>query len=255
MQTGYIGRLAAHEGMVITEDLASMIRSDALEMDLRKNSRDDGMLSLFEDGMAKALKGRLSIDDILRELPKSSHEESIGDRVYGRHVAVTQLPQSDNKKVFQGNKIAAKNAPSPTPIAQINAPVKVTKPKLLLVEDSPTMRDYISYILRKSGKYDVVDVSTGEEALGIIFHNRPSMIITDQRLPGINGTSLIATVRSNPDMAHVPIILLTSEEKIEIKALRTGADSYIAKPVDPELLLARVEAIFASYQRMQHKLA
>ncbi|MDQ6989080.1 MAG: ATPase, T2SS/T4P/T4SS family, partial [Mariprofundaceae bacterium] len=120
------------------------------------------------------------------------------------------------------------------PIQPAAAPEPQVRKKLLLVEDGHTIRDYISFILR-SGGYDVVDVETAEEALSILFHDRPDALISDHILPGMNGTSLIATVRSHPRLCDIPTMLLTSEAKMEVEALRTGADSYLEKPVDPDL--------------------
>ncbi len=251
MHTGYSGRLPVHEAMVITEDIATMIRNGVSEIDLRRANREGGMFSLFEDGMSKALSGKLSLEDVLRDLPKPSHEKSIGNRLQDGRLqspaAIIPLarPQAVSTPV---TPVASAATLPPASALESN-----NKPTLLLVEDSHTMRDYIGYILRNGGNYDVVDVGTAEEALSILFQDRPSMIVTDQILPGMNGTSLIATVRSNAKMADIPIVLLTSGTKMEIEALKIGADSYIEKPIDPELLLARVGAIFSAYKRMRSR--
>jgi len=249
MNTGYSGRLPVHEAILVTDDIGTMIRNNATEIDLRHASRESGMLSIFEDAMSKALNGKLSFEDILRDLPKPSNEGSIGHRLQCKPASIQiDTPPSPHKPL---TSTAQKNT---TPTSEfITKPENSTKATVLLVEDSQTMRDYIGYILRNSGQYEVIDVSTAEEALEILFQNRPSMIVTDQILPGMNGTSLIATVRSTPKMADIPMVLLTSEEKMEVEALKTGADSYIAKPVDPDLLLARVGAVFATYQRMKSR--
>jgi len=265
MHTGYVGRLPVHEGMFITDDLATMVRNNASEIELRHTNRQSGLLSLLEDGMGKVLEGKFNPSDVLRDLPKSTHEEMIGKKLQAKptqneppatvtspisHISSTSTirqplsPLAELKKAAEQVAIQTKKHVS----AQTHTS---NKPTILLVEDSHTMRDYIGYILRNGGKYDVVDIGTAEEALSILFQDKPSMIITDQILPGMNGTSLIATVRSNPKLSDVPIILLTSEKEMEIKALKTGADGYIEKPVDPELLLARTDAVFSTYARMQ----
>ena len=237
MQTGYTGHLAVHEVMAINETLASMIREHASDQEMCQASRQAGMDSLFEDGLSKALAGRLSMNDLLRELPKPiALDEPPTQHTYKR--------SSETSFSFHQRSVEALKR-----MQEVSSSGE--HPSLLLVEDSTTMRDYISYILRRGGHFDVVDVETAEEGLSIILQEKPSVIVTDQVLPGMNGTSFIATIRSNPKLSDIPIVLLTSEEKMEIEALRTGADGYIEKPVDPDLLLARVNAVFSAYQRMR----
>ena len=241
MQTGYTGHLAVHEIMDITETLTAMIREHASDQELFQTSRQEGMHSLFEDGLTKALEGRLSMNDLLRELPKPIDMAESLDEIPAQQ---TYKRSSETSYSFhQRSEEALKRMQEVSSSGE--------HPSLLLVEDSATMRDYISYILRRGGHFDVVDVETAEEGLSIILQEKPSVIVTDQVLPGMNGTSFIATIRSNPKLSDIPIVLLTSEEKMEIEALRTGADGYIEKPVDPDLLLARVNAVFAAYQRMR----
>jgi len=218
-----------------------MIREHASDQELFQTSRQEGMHSLFEDGLTKALEGRLSMNDLLRELPKPIDMAESLDEIPAQQ---TYKRSSETSYSFhQRSEEALKRMQEVSSSGE--------HPSLLLVEDSATMRDYISYILRRGGHFDVVDVETAEEGLSIILQEKPSVIVTDQVLPGMNGTSFIATIRSNPKLSDIPIVLLTSEEKMEIEALRTGADGYIEKPVDPDLLLARVNAVFAAYQRMR----
>ena len=239
MNTGYQGHLAVHEAILMSDEIARLIHHKASDLEILQACRKDGMLSLFDDGLNKALTGKLCMNDILRELPKPSQWQAMDD--HHRH------------RITSSTSFYFRQRPEESLPQQSNRTLETSQKSLLLIEDSHTVRDYLSYILRRGGQYDVVDVETAEEGLSILMQQRPSIIVTDQVLPGMNGTSLIATVRSNPKLASIPIILLTSEEKMEIEALRTGADGYISKPVDPELLLARVNAIYSAYQRMKNQ--
>lgn len=115
-------------------------------------------------------------------------------------------------------------------------------PKLLVVDDNAELRVYIYNNL--VNRFDVKDVSNGIEALEAITADWiPDMIVTDYMMPQMDGIELINTIRSNFDTSHIPIIMFTAKHETDthLKAMKYGADGYIAKPFTMELLVARID--------------
>ncbi|MES3019993.1 MAG: response regulator [Pseudomonadota bacterium] len=116
--------------------------------------------------------------------------------------------------------------------------------KILIVDDSPTERYYLTDILVKKG-FSVRTADNGEEALARIKEEKPELILMDVVMPGANGFQVTRAITRDPDLVDVPIIICSSknQETDRIWGLRQGARDYLVKPVDPELLLAKIAAL------------
>jgi len=112
---------------------------------------------------------------------------------------------------------------------------------ILVVDDSPTERWFLTDLLGKSG-YKVSTASSGEEALAKVRAERPNLIVLDVVMPGQSGFQLTRTLTRDPATKDIPIILCSSKntETDRIWGLRQGASEYLTKPVRPEVLLERV---------------
>ena len=119
--------------------------------------------------------------------------------------------------------------------------------KILIVDDSPTERYYLTDILTKNG-FTVFVAENGEEALARIKENKPELILMDVVMPGANGFQVTRAIAKDPDLANVPIIICSSknQETDRIWGLRQGARDYLVKPVDPAQLLAKIATLGAS---------
>lgn len=107
------------------------------------------------------------------------------------------------------------------------------KPKILVVDDSPTIRKFITIALKVKG-YDIVCAGDGMEALELLPNDKIDLIITDLNMPNVDGYNLIARIRSNENYQNTPIIVmsnLSDAEDIE-RAIQLGANSYLIKPFD-----------------------
>ena len=116
--------------------------------------------------------------------------------------------------------------------------------KILVVDDSPTERYFLSDILIKNG-FSVSTAENGEEALLKVKADRPQLILMDVVMPGQNGFQVTRAISRNPETQDVPIIICTSkgQETDRIWGLRQGARDYLVKPVDPQELLAKIAAL------------
>jgi DNA-binding response OmpR family regulator len=118
---------------------------------------------------------------------------------------------------------------------------------VLIIDDSPTFREELKSVLESSG-YAVVTAGTGEEGLRAAVDARPAVIVVDGILPGIDGATVIRRIRADAVLRRTPCILLTASEERsgELKALDAGADAYVRKEEDTEIILARVTAVLRS---------
>jgi twitching motility two-component system response regulator PilH len=118
--------------------------------------------------------------------------------------------------------------------------------KILIVDDSPTERYFLSELLTTNG-YAVLTAENGENAIEHIRTHVPDLILMDVVMPGQNGFQTTREITRNPLTEHIPIIICTSknQETDRIWGLRQGARDYIVKPVNTKLLLQKI----ASYLR------
>ncbi|MCW5961606.1 MAG: response regulator transcription factor [Pyrinomonadaceae bacterium] len=128
--------------------------------------------------------------------------------------------------------------------------------RLLVVDDDPGLLLAVSETLRAEG-YEVKTARRGAEALTQIAGTMPDLIISDIRMPGMDGYQLVKNLRSNPRTRLVPIIFLTAKDEISdrITGFRTGVDAYITKPFEPDELTAIVQAILNRIERTHSDLA
>jgi len=116
--------------------------------------------------------------------------------------------------------------------------------KILIVDDSPTERLYLTDILVKNG-FAVSTAVNGDEAIERIRAERPELILMDVVMPGTNGFQVTRAIARDPELAALPVIICSSknQETDRIWGLRQGAKDYLVKPVDPERLLASIAAV------------
>ncbi len=115
---------------------------------------------------------------------------------------------------------------------------------ILAVDDEAPILELLSYNLEASG-YRVVTASTGEDALVVCAHERPSLVLLDVMLPGIDGMEVCRRLKSASTSADIPIIMLTAkgDEVDTVLGLELGADDYVTKPFSVRELIARVKAL------------
>jgi two-component system, chemotaxis family, chemotaxis protein CheY len=115
--------------------------------------------------------------------------------------------------------------------------------KVLLVEDSRAVRDYVSSILESEGGFEVVEVDNGFEALRALPRAEYALIVTDVNMPDVNGVELIRFVRQNPKLASTPVLVISTDSThVDVqRAMRAGADAFVAKPFTSGEFIAGVD--------------
>jgi DNA-binding NarL/FixJ family response regulator len=128
--------------------------------------------------------------------------------------------------------------------------------RLLVVDDDPGLLLAVSDTLRAEG-YDVATARRGADALVRVAETLPDLIISDIRMPGMDGYELARKLRSSARTRLVPIVFLTAKDETadRIEGFRTGVDAYITKPFDSEELTAIVAGILNRVERTHSDLA
>jgi twitching motility two-component system response regulator PilH len=119
--------------------------------------------------------------------------------------------------------------------------------KILVVDDSPTDRQYILETLAKKG-FQVVTAENGEDAIVKAKAELPDLILMDVVMPGLNGYQATRQITRDDATKHIPVIMCTSKgaDTDKIWGLRQGANDYLVKPVDAAQLLAKIAQLSAA---------
>lgn len=111
--------------------------------------------------------------------------------------------------------------------------------KLLVVEDSHSMRAYLTTLLESEDEeLEIIEASSGFEALKVLPHHELDAILTDINMPDISGLELVSFLKNHPTYKKIPIMVISTEasEEDRKRAESLGAEEYLVKPFEPEVL-------------------
>jgi DNA-binding response OmpR family regulator len=130
-------------------------------------------------------------------------------------------------------------------------PLNFESKSMLIVEDNTQIRAYLNQIF--AADFEIIEAADGSEGLDLVYQWLPDIIISDVMMHGLSGIELCSKVKEDPSLNHIPVILLTasSSPEIKLKGIEGGADDYISKPFEKELLMARVAGILKSKNNLQ----
>ena len=116
--------------------------------------------------------------------------------------------------------------------------------RVLIVDDSPTERFFLTDVLRKQG-YEVITAESGEQGVAVAKQEKPDLILMDVVMPGLNGFQATRQLSRNPETQSIPVIMCTTkgQETDRVWGMRQGAIDYLVKPVVAEELIAKVKAL------------
>ncbi len=126
----------------------------------------------------------------------------------------------------------------------------MTGPTVLVVDDQPLNLYLLSFVLSAYG-YDAVTAADAHEAIDAISRKRPSLILMDMQMPGIDGFELTGRLKADPSTAAIPVVAVTSFAMSGDKerALAAGCDGYIPKPIDTRSLPREVAAYLTEAEK------
>jgi DNA-binding NarL/FixJ family response regulator len=128
--------------------------------------------------------------------------------------------------------------------------------RLLVVDDEPNLLRAVAACL-KAESYEVSTARSGREALMQLAEAVPDLIVSDIRMPGMDGYTLARQLRGSPRTAIVPLVFLTAKDQTadRVEGFRAGVDAYLTKPFEPEELIAVVNGILNRVERTHSQIA
>ena len=120
-------------------------------------------------------------------------------------------------------------------------------PNILVVEDSPTMRQLISFAIKRVPDSHVLEATDGVDALKKLSSDKVDLILADINMPVMDGLKLVSLVRGNPTYKDIPVIIITTEgaEEDRKRAIAIGANAYLPKPIQTQELIRLVNSLLA----------
>lgn len=156
-----------------------------------------------------------------------------------------RLAENSSVESTQGMDNSLPNAP------ETNAPLPTSTKKLLIIEDNSEVREYIVSLF--ASKYIVCEAGDGEEGVQLAVVELPDLIISDVMMPVKDGFTCCREIRAQQETAHIPIIMLTAkaEDADVLEGSSSGADDYVMKPFNPEILKAKVDNLIQQRERLK----
>ena len=236
LNIGYKGRCGVHEVLYVNDRVREAIASEASDQELMQICREEGMYTLFEDGMNKVLAGITSIKEVQR-LATAPEDFTFRDRI-----------AEDGTLMSLGQASAARNK------VQVKSTESEQRNTILVIDDSKSIRSLVRFILQAE-KHDVIEADDGRKGLSLLKQakDKIALVIVDYEMPNMDGPTFIHEIRRQSKYDDVPVVMLTSrrDEEDEVLGLDSGADDYILKPVEPMKLQARVRKILSMYSRIR----
>ena len=245
--TGYKGRIGVYEILIIDDEIKELISSGAPANVIKKMARKKGFRTLYEDALEHIAKGITDLKEVMRVISKASslQVEQKGE--------TTQSPAKPTTPV-------EKEAATPWEVSEPNSepgqmpsageteedhepPRKV--PRILLVEDNEGMRKLARTLISKKTNWELYEAADGAQALELVNKVRPDLIVLDIMMPNMNGYEFLEKIRQNLATATIPVLILTALDSYEneVKGFSLGADDYLTKPYNINVLLARMKRL------------
>ena len=105
---------------------------------------------------------------------------------------------------------------------------------ILIVDDEPSLLDILQIILKRAG-YKTLVTTNGKEGLDMIYQHRPNLVVLDDMLPGMSGGDICKTVKDDPSVSHIPVIMYSAGPRVREREFvrHIGADAVMSKPFKP----------------------
>ena len=138
-------------------------------------------------------------------------------------------------------------------VASADLPKIGKRQKIVIVEDDSEIRDYLTEAL--SENYDITGCENGKKGLAAVLKQMPDLVISDIMMPEMDGTTLCSKIKTNNATSHIPVVLLTakSREEDQLEGLEMGADAYIVKPFNMDILRRTIDNLIHSHHTLQLK--
>ncbi len=256
--TGYRGRTGIFEVLPVTAQLRHVLLTTPSEAAISAAARAHGMTTMRSSALQAAHRGETTYEEVLR----ATHVDDVaGPRCPtcaraladdmqccpwdGTVVGANRCLNCDRQLDAQWTTCPWCRAEAPTPPVP-DVPAVERLPRLLVIEDDLVTCQLVELALE--GLAQVTSVHTAEEGLAVVGSENFDGVLIDNQLPDLTGIEIIRLLRSDPGTLTMPLVMFTSSasDDLERDARRAGADDYLTKPVEPELLEERVLGLLRS---------
>ena len=223
---GYRGRLAIQEVMTVDDGLARLIGEGASPPAVTSAARRSGMRTLWESGLERIWDGLTTAEELIRVLGDRSGDGAAGATASAMgSIPKLEVPAPDRARALSGDP-----------------PEAATGARILVADDDQQMRRLLKMVLEREG-YVVEEARDGLDALEHVETHPPDLVLLDVDMPRLDGFGVLQELRARVNTASLPVVMLTGRIESEGDALDLGAQDFLAKPVQPSALKARVRAV------------
>ncbi len=250
-RTGFSGRLGVFSLLEISAEIRDLIRSEQGESKIDAAGRAYGMRTLGQAALDIVLNQVTSIEEAERVIGESSIREAAEMREKGPSSAAAPREEAlEAPSAAQPQSSPTQSTKSAASIASLAEAMNTVSSgdsqdeRIIIVDDDRGVRAVMAASLRKAG-FEVTEASNGEEALSVLGNNTFDAMVCDLDMPKMDGKQLLAAMRADPELAKLPVLMLTgwdSEEK-ELDLIKTGANDFVSKSSSPALVIARLRRI------------
>lgn len=215
---------------------------------LNSSDRGIGIGLALSKGIVELHHGTIDVESKINEGSTFTIELPLGKD----HMKQEEIAKE--KQIFTTNSNDVYKELTPIEIDDLKINEKDDKThQILIVEDDNSLRNLLIDVF--SPYYTIISATNGEEAIRTMEENMPDIIVTDVLMPGMSGIELCKRIKGDIDTCHIPVVLLTARTALEhkLEGLNTGADDYITKPFEINILLARCRNLINNRIVLQEK--
>jgi type IV pilus assembly protein PilB len=252
--TGFTGRKGLFELLTVDGPVRELVADGGSTGSIGQAARQAGLRSLREDGLRKAAAGLTTLEEVLRVTPSTEHTADHCP-VCAKQVEpdfstcpwcttdLRPLHCASCSRPLDMAWVACPTCGTPTATEVDDRPAGL--PVVLVVDDDDSVRRALQAML--TGDYEVVLAGTGSEALASLHATHIDVVVMDKGLPDMDGYDVTREIRARPTVRDVPVMIITGHDDpaVEMAGLRAGADDWIAKPIDLDVLLARLARLLS----------
>ena len=246
------------EVLPVTTQLRHVLLTTPTEAAISAAARAHGMTTMRAAALQAAHRGETTYEEVLRAThvddvagPRcSSCARALADDMLvcpwdGTPIGAHRCTSCDRQLDPQWSTCPWCRTPTPHKAGnEASAPSRL--PRLLVIEDDLVTCSLVELALE--GHAEVLLAHTAEDGLALIGSEAVDGVLIDNQLPDLNGVEIIRLLRTDPGTLTLPLVMFTASASLELErdARRAGADDYLAKPVDPEVLVARVMGLIST---------
>jgi type IV pilus assembly protein PilB len=234
-KSGFLGRTALLEVLRVTPEMRELITDGGSETAIGRLARRQGMRTLRADGLAKAMAGITTLDEVLRVTPEESLTADRSDPI--DHVPISRQLVEQVASTVKPASLDPAGA-TPPAVATNGGPGST----VLVIDDDASVRELLETVLGEDHR--VLQAPDGLSGIAMYDQHRPEIVLVDIKLPDVDGIEVARRIRELDRHGATAVLAVTGiqDPATEVEGLLAGIDDYLTEPFEEEILLARIVA-------------